>query len=115
MRCRRWCTVGAGCQSRFRQRVRRPEEPLDWRERARDMMASTGQSWEGDPVRLLPAPSIATLFTPRVNPVQVRRLLRLGIILRWVAIAFAGLAGVLVPKPPPHLDRVHPRREERRD
>ena len=67
------------------------------------MMASTGQSWEGDPVRLLPAPSIATLFTPRVNPVQVRRLLRLGIILRWVAIAFAGLAGVLVPKPPPLL------------
>ena len=54
-------------------------------------------------MRLLPAPSIATLFAPRVNPVQVRRLLRLGIILRWVAIAFAGLAGVLVPHPPPLL------------
>jgi DNA-binding CsgD family transcriptional regulator len=75
----------------------------DWRERARDMMASTGHSWEGEPVRLLPAPSIPTLLSPRVNPVQVRRLLRLGIILRWVAIAFAGLAGVLTPKPPPLL------------
>lgn len=67
------------------------------------MMASTGHSWEGEPVRLLPAPSIPTLLSPRVNPVQVRRLLRLGIILRWVAIAFAGLAGVLTPKPPPLL------------
>ena len=67
------------------------------------MMASTGHSWEGEPVRLLPAPSIPTLMSPRVNPVQVRRLLRLGIILRWVAIAFAGLAGVLSPKPPPLL------------
>jgi DNA-binding CsgD family transcriptional regulator len=67
------------------------------------MMASTGHSWEGEPVRLLPAPSIATLLSPRVNPVQVRRLLRLGIILRWVAIAFAGLAGVLTPRPPPLL------------
>jgi DNA-binding CsgD family transcriptional regulator len=67
------------------------------------MMASTGHSWEGEPVRLLPAPSIPTLLSPRVNPVQVRRLLRLGTILRWVAIAFAGLAGVLTPKPPPLL------------
>src|SRR2546422_5632449 len=103
MHWHRWCTAGAGCPSRCRQRVRRPEETLDWRELARDMMASTGQSWEGDPVRLLPAPSIATLFAPRVNLVQVRRLLRLGIILRWVAIAFAGLAGVLAAKPPPLL------------
>jgi len=62
------------------------------------MMASTGHSWEGEPVRLLPATSIPTLMSPRVNPVQVRRLLRLGIILRWVALAFAGLA-----KPPPLL------------
>src|SRR5438128_1587506 len=100
MHWHRWCTAGGGCPSRCRQRALRPEETLDWRERARDMMASTGQSWEGDPVRLLPAPSIATLFAPRVNPVQVRRLLRLGIILRWVAIAFAGLAGVLTVKPP---------------
>src|ERR1700694_1841397 len=75
----------------------------DWRERARDMMASTGHSWEGEPVRLLPAPSIPTLLSPRVNPAQVRRLLRLGIILRWVAIACAGLAGVLSSKPPPLL------------
>src|SRR5207302_4771094 len=52
------------------------------------------------PVRLLPEHSIPTLLSPRVNPVQVRRLLRLGIILRWVAIAFAGLAGVLTVKPP---------------
>jgi DNA-binding CsgD family transcriptional regulator len=67
------------------------------------MMASTGHSWEGEPVRLLPATSIPTLLSPGVNAVQVRRLLRLGIILRWVAIAFAGLAGVLTPKPPPLL------------
>jgi len=67
------------------------------------MMASTGHSWEGNPVRLLSEPSIPTFLSPRVNPVQVRRLLRLGIILRWVAIAFAGLAGVLTVKPPPLL------------
>ena len=67
------------------------------------MMASTGHSWEGVPVRLPLAPSIPTLLSPHVNPAQVRRLLRLGIILRWVAIAFAGLAGVLSPKPPPPL------------
>jgi DNA-binding CsgD family transcriptional regulator len=67
------------------------------------MMASTGHSWEGEIVRLLPAPLNATLLSPQVNPVQVRRLLRLGIILRWVAIAFAGLAGVLTAKPPPLL------------
>ena len=54
-------------------------------------------------MRLLPAPLIPTLLSPRVNHAQVRRLLRLGIILRWVAIAFAGLAGVLAPKPPPLL------------
>jgi DNA-binding CsgD family transcriptional regulator len=67
------------------------------------MMASTGHSWEGEIVRLLPAPLSPTLLSPQVNPVQVRRLLRLGIILRWVAIAFAGLAGVLSAKPPPLL------------
>ena len=67
------------------------------------MMAGTGHSWEGESVRLLSAPSIPTLLSPRVNSVQVRRLLRLGIILRWVAIAFAGLAGVLAPKPPQPL------------
>jgi DNA-binding CsgD family transcriptional regulator len=67
------------------------------------MMASTGHSWEGEPVRLLSGPLNPTLLSPRVNPAQVRRLLRLGIILRWVAIAFAGLAGVLTAKPPPLL------------
>jgi DNA-binding CsgD family transcriptional regulator len=69
------------------------------------MMASTGYSWEGENVRLLPAPlnPTLTLLSPHVNQVQVRRLLRLGIILRWVAIAFAGLAGVLSAKPPPLL------------
>jgi DNA-binding CsgD family transcriptional regulator len=67
------------------------------------MMASTGHIGEGEPVRLPSAPSVATLLSPGVNLVQVRRLLRLGIILRWVAIAFAGLAGVLTPKPPPLL------------
>lgn len=54
-------------------------------------------------MHLLPALLNPTLLSPQVNPVQVRRLLRLGIILRWVAIAFAGLAGVLSPKPPPLL------------
>jgi DNA-binding CsgD family transcriptional regulator len=44
-----------------------------------------------------------TLLSPRVNILQVRRLIRLGIILRWVAIACAGLAGVLAAKPPPLL------------
>src|SRR5438034_10610007 len=67
------------------------------------MMASTGHSWEGNPVRLLPERSIPTFLSPRVNPVQVRRLLRLGIILRWLAIAFAGLAGGLAAKPPTGL------------
>src|SRR2546429_5365167 len=67
------------------------------------MMASTGHSWEGEPVRLPSTPSIATLLSPGVNLVHVRRLLRLGIILRWVAIAFAGLAGVLTGEPPPLL------------
>src|SRR5438874_9592549 len=67
------------------------------------MMASTGHSWEGNPVRLLPESSIPTFLSPRVNAVQVPRLLRLGIILRWVAIAFAGLAGVLTAKPPAGL------------
>ncbi|MDQ6879263.1 MAG: LuxR C-terminal-related transcriptional regulator [Candidatus Dormibacteraeota bacterium] len=51
-------------------------------------------------MRLPSAPSIATLLSPGVNPVKVRRLLRLGVILRWVGITFAGLAGVLAPKPP---------------
>src|SRR6266576_824520 len=32
------------------------------------MMASTGHSWEGNPVRLLPEPSIPTFLSPRVNP-----------------------------------------------
>ena len=54
-------------------------------------------------MRLPSTPSIATLLSPGVNLVHVRRLLRLGIILRWVAIAFAGLAGVLTAKPPPLL------------
>lgn len=54
-------------------------------------------------MRLLPVPLIPTLLSARVNHVQVRRLLRLGIILRWVAIGFAGLAGVLTAKPPPLL------------
>ena len=54
-------------------------------------------------MRLLSAPPLTTLLAPTVNLVQVRRLLRLGIILRWVAIGFAGLAGVLAPKPPPLL------------
>lgn len=54
-------------------------------------------------MQLLPSSLSPTLLSPRVNPAQVRRLLRLGIILRWVAIACAGLAGVLSPKPPPLL------------
>ena len=54
-------------------------------------------------MRVLPATLDRTLLSPRVNILQVRRLLRLGIILRWVAIACAGLAGVLVAHPPPLL------------
>ena len=39
----------------------------------------------------------------RVNPLQLRRLLRLGVMLRWVAICFAGLAGLMAVKPPEAL------------
>jgi len=51
-------------------------------------------------VRLLPAPPSSTMFTPRVSAPQLRRLLRLGILLRWVSIGFAGLAGLIVPRAP---------------
>jgi DNA-binding CsgD family transcriptional regulator len=51
-------------------------------------------------VRLLSAPLITTSVSSGVNAAQMRRLLRLGIILRWVAIGCAGLAGVLIAKPP---------------
>ena len=52
---------------------------------------------------LLPASLLPPTIAPRVNNLQVRRLLRLGIILRWVAIAFAGLAGVIASRPVPAL------------
>jgi DNA-binding CsgD family transcriptional regulator len=42
-------------------------------------------------------------LTPRLNPDQVRAVMRVGIILRWVAVAFAGLAGLLAPRTPQFL------------
>lgn len=51
-------------------------------------------------MRLLPRPPISTVLTPRVTAPQLRRLLRLGILLRWVSIGFAGLAGLIVPRAP---------------
>src|ERR1700738_731343 len=57
----------------------------------------TGHPWR-DPVRLLPAPPSSTMFTPRVSVPHLRRLLRLGVLLRWVSIGFAGLAGLMVPR-----------------
>lgn len=42
-------------------------------------------------------------LTPRLSPDQVRAVLRVGIILRWVAVAFAGLAGLLAPRTPQFL------------
>src|ERR1700730_3529584 len=59
----------------------------------------TGHRW-GGPVRLLPAPPRPTTFTPRVSVLHLGRLLRLGILLRWVSIGFAGLAGLIVPRAP---------------
>ncbi len=56
-------------------------------------------------MRLLPAPSIPTLLSPRVNPVQVRRLLRLGIILRWVAIVLTAPVGATELAPELRLSR----------
>jgi DNA-binding CsgD family transcriptional regulator len=40
------------------------------------------------------------VLTPRLNVPQMRALIRLGVILRWVAVAFAGLAGLLGPRVP---------------
>jgi DNA-binding CsgD family transcriptional regulator len=63
------------------------------------MMALTGHRWR-DLVRLVSRSPISTVFTPRVSAPQLRRLLRLGILLRWVSIGFAGLAGLMVPRAP---------------
>jgi hypothetical protein len=63
------------------------------------MMALTGHRWR-DLVRLVSRSPISTAFTPRVSALQLRRLLRLGILLRWVSIGFAGLAGLMVPRAP---------------
>ena len=40
------------------------------------------------------------VLTPRLNAPQMRALIRLGVILRWIALAFAGLAGLLGPRVP---------------
>ena len=40
------------------------------------------------------------VLTPRLDEPQMRALLRVGVILRWVALAFAGLAGLLGPRVP---------------
>jgi DNA-binding CsgD family transcriptional regulator len=50
-------------------------------------------------LRLVPAAHVDLALSPRVNIPQLRRLLRLGIMLRWVAICFAGLAGPMSGKP----------------
>ena len=42
-------------------------------------------------------------LTPRLAPDQMRAVLRVGIVLRWVAVAFAGLAGLLTPRTPQFL------------
>ena len=42
-------------------------------------------------------------LTPRLAPDQIRAIMRVGIILRWVAVAFAGLAGLLSPRAPQFL------------
>lgn len=42
-------------------------------------------------------------FTPRLAASQLRGVVRLGIVLRWVAIAFAGVAGLLGPHVPRYL------------
>jgi DNA-binding CsgD family transcriptional regulator len=62
-------------------------------------LALTGHLWRGR-VRLLPASPTSVVFSPRVSAPQLRRLLRLGILLRWVSIGFAGLAGLIVPRAP---------------
>ncbi len=40
---------------------------------------------------------------PRLAPDQIRAVMRVGIVLRWVAVAFAGLAGLLSPRAPQFL------------
>jgi DNA-binding CsgD family transcriptional regulator len=42
-------------------------------------------------------------LTPRLRASQIRRLSRLAVMLRWVAICFAGLAGLVAPRVPPML------------
>lgn len=79
---------------------RRASRRHDWRRVLSDMMADTELSMEGETVRLAVAPSLPALFKPWISPGQVRRNLRFGILLRWVAIGFAGLAGVMVTRPP---------------
>jgi DNA-binding CsgD family transcriptional regulator len=50
-------------------------------------------------LRLLTGAHVDLALATRVNIPQLRRLLRLGIMLRWVAICFAGLAGPMSGKP----------------
>ncbi|HYM51650.1 MAG TPA: LuxR C-terminal-related transcriptional regulator [Candidatus Limnocylindrales bacterium] len=57
---------------------------------------------DGDSVVHWKAGTLLAL-TPRLSSVQVRALIRMGVILRWVAIAFAGLAGLLGGARTPHL------------
>ena len=42
-------------------------------------------------------------LTPRLSPHQIRAVMHVGVILRWVAVAFAGLAGLLAPRTPQFL------------
>lgn len=50
-------------------------------------------------MRLVPTAHVDLALSPRVNIPQMRRLLRLGVMLRWVAYCFAGLAGPMSGKP----------------
>jgi DNA-binding CsgD family transcriptional regulator len=42
-------------------------------------------------------------LTPRLAPDQVRAVMRVGVNLRWFAVAYAGLAGLLSPRAPQFL------------
>ena len=56
-------------------------------------------------MRLLawPAPNGSVGSRSRLSDVQIRQLIQVGIALRWVALAFAGVAGLMAPKIPQFL------------
>ena len=56
-------------------------------------------------MRLLawPAPNGSVGSRSRLSDIQIRQLIQVGIALRWVALAFAGVAGLMAPKIPQFL------------